>query len=201
MESVDMLQIKIDKARAALPKQTLTAIDAVDWKAVIARMVGKKGYSVDQLGTLELETELLLCGLITPEAYPKELENRMGINAAQATELVNDMNENVFKKIRDNLMGKTGNPKQAKTVTQDDGLETREEILKRLETPEISAPHPLIAQKLSGPMKTSPVKTEHTLENLSPASSPAGAPEQKSTPPVPPAPKKYEVDPYREKPE
>ena len=101
-------------------------------------------------------------------------------------------------------------------------IETREEILARLEKPELGAParnvssvadarphdsqqrvgqaggpHPIVAQKLSGPMKIPSVKTEHTLKNLTKPSETTQVPE----PQKPPTPPKYDIDPYREVPE
>ena len=101
---IDLLKIKIEKAKRELPEETLNAIATVDWRAKIFQLREKKGYSFEQLGDLELETELLLCGLLSPENYPKELEKGMGISGAQANELVNEMNDLVFKKIREGLI-------------------------------------------------------------------------------------------------
>lgn len=101
---VDLLQIRIENAKAKLPSETINAIAAIDWKAVILSMREKKGYSFEQLGDLELETELLLCGLTTPEEYPKELETRMKISRAETSELVNEMNKLVFNKIKEELI-------------------------------------------------------------------------------------------------
>ena len=74
MNTVDLLQIKIEKARAELSEESRQAIDAINWKNVIVGLRAEKGYSFTQLEDLELETELLLCGLLNPEDYPKELE-------------------------------------------------------------------------------------------------------------------------------
>ena len=106
-EVIDLLKIKIEKAKRELSFETVNAIDAVDWKAAILGLRSKYGYNIEQLGDLELETELLLCGLVTPENYPKELENRMKIPRAKANELVNEMNDLVFKKIREELIKNT----------------------------------------------------------------------------------------------
>ena len=105
--TVDLLQIKIEEAKRDLPIDTVNAIAAVDWKAAILGMRNKYGYTFEQLGDLEIETELLLCGLLPPEDYPKELSGRMGIPRTQADELVKDMNELVFKKIREELIKNT----------------------------------------------------------------------------------------------
>ena len=105
--TTDLLQIKIEKAKTQLPEETKNAINSVDWKAVILGMRGKKGYSFEQLGDLETETELLLCGLLDPENYPKELENRMKLSKTEVNELVKEMNEQVFAKIKENLIKRT----------------------------------------------------------------------------------------------
>jgi hypothetical protein len=103
-DTPDLLQIKIETARAELPEETKSAIDAVDWKATITGLRAKKGYTFEQLGDLETETELLLCGLLSPEDYPKELEKRMNISKDDANKLVDELNDLIFKKIREEII-------------------------------------------------------------------------------------------------
>ena len=103
-DQVDLLQIKIEKAKEELSEDTLKAIAAVPWQAAILKLREEKGYSFEQLGDLELETELLLYGLTRPEDYPRELENSMGISGAQANELVAEMNKTVFSRIKEELI-------------------------------------------------------------------------------------------------
>ena len=67
---IDLLQIKIEKAKGELPEETLNAIAAVDWKAVILGMRESKGFNFEQLGDLELETELIRRSL--NNAMPKK---------------------------------------------------------------------------------------------------------------------------------
>ena len=119
-DTIDLLQIKIEKAKEMLPAETVNAIAAADWKAAILGMRLKKGYTFEQLGDLELETELMLCGLVSPEDYPKELENRMGISGAEANELVNEMNDLVFKKIREELIRNTERKEIFRNKTAED---------------------------------------------------------------------------------
>ena len=101
---LDILQIKIERAKENLPPETRKAINSVDWKAVILGMRETKGYSLEQLEDLELETELVLCGLSLPENYPKELEEKMKIPRPQVEQLVTEMNNLVFRKIKDELI-------------------------------------------------------------------------------------------------
>jgi hypothetical protein len=102
--TIDLLQIKIENAKKQLSDDTLNAIATVAWQAEIIKMRETKGYTFEQLGDLELETELLLCGLINPKDYSGELEKRMGISKASANELVEEMNKLVFSKIKEELI-------------------------------------------------------------------------------------------------
>lgn len=104
---VDILQIKIERAKEKLPEDTQNAIAAVDWKAAILSLREKKGYNFEQLGELETETELILCGLLDPADYQKEIQARMDISKAEAGELVEEMNDLVFKKIKEELIKNT----------------------------------------------------------------------------------------------
>ena len=233
MDTVDLLQIKIEKARMELPADTRAAIDAVDWRGVIMEIRNKEGYDFIQLGELEIETELLLCGLANPENYPRQIEKGMGITHEAAQKLVNEMNDKVFKKIKEELIKITENKKLVAEKAEPQpvdvekplnerlgkagiqitemapaqngsvqALETREEILEKIEKPAPvlanTEPHPLLVEKLSGPMQIPSTKTVHSLDNLTKPPLPANTAPVK---PTPSAPQKYSEDPYREKPE
>lgn len=105
--TVNLLQIKIERAREKLPVETLNAIAAVDWRQAIMKIRQKKGYNFEQLGALETETELLLCGLISSDEYPREVEKRMNISRAETEEIINEMNLYVFRKIKEELIKNT----------------------------------------------------------------------------------------------
>lgn len=103
-DPLDLLQIKIDQAKAELPAVTREAIERVDWKKSLIDLRTKKGYTFEQLSALELETELVLCGIVPTENYPKELEARMKLPKARVDELVAEMNDLVFSRIRAELI-------------------------------------------------------------------------------------------------
>ena len=218
---IDLLQIKIEKAKTELSEESRQAIDAVDWKTIILNMRAEKGYSFTQLEDLEIETELLLCGLLNPEDYPKELEKRMGIPKPKVDELVNEMNKKVFERIREELVKnierkkvseEKGQPLENSSKTLlDNGksLESREELLEKIENPESINNYELritnekkpitndqlritnlenqsiLGQKLSGTFQIPKTETDHSITNLS-----------KDTKPKIP-----QADPYREVPE
>ncbi len=194
--TVDLLQIKIEKARAELSEESRQAIDAIDWKNIIIRMRAEKGYSFTQIEDLELETELLLCGLLNPEDYPKELEKRMGIPKPKVDELVNELNEKIFGKIRAELVKNIERKKTsdfAPLIDKERGrgevnekrsnFESRDELLEKIENPEKTSS--ILSQKLSGTFSIPKVETDHSLNNMT-----KGSGEEKTTLP--------KVDPYRE---
>ncbi len=194
--TVDLLQIKIEKARAELSEESRQAIDAIDWKNIIIRMRAEKGYSFTQIEDLELETELLLCGLLNPEDYPKELEKRMGIPKPKVDELVNELNEKIFGKIRAELVKNIERKKTSDFVPLIDkergrgevnekrsNFESRDELLEKIENPEKTSS--ILSQKLSGTFSIPKVETDHSLNNMT-----KGSGEEKTTLP--------KVDPYRE---
>lgn len=104
----DLLQIKIDEAKAKLSEEIKNAITAINWRETVLGMREKKGYSFSQLEDLEIQTELLLYGLIKPEEYEKELESLMKISKEETVELINDLNTRIFQKIREELIKNSG---------------------------------------------------------------------------------------------
>jgi len=219
MDDIDLLQIKIEKAKSELPEDTQNAINAVDWKAVIMEMRQKKGYSFEQLGDLELETELLLCGLLDPRDYPRELENRMEISRREADELVGDMNKLVFTKIREELIRNTERKKifegKKKPEVKNGATVAGWPLMNKGETHVLNEagidilPSPVpadtskktdpLGQKFSTVVQNQMVKTEHSPENLTPAKnagSPLGTDEKNLAPAYPNG-----TDPYRLPPE
>jgi hypothetical protein len=104
MDTTDTLQLKIQNARGNLPEMSREAMDAINFRSTILGLSG--GYTSDQLEILETETELLLCGLLTTENYPKEVETRMGISKSQVDALLSELDRSVFKKIQEILIKK-----------------------------------------------------------------------------------------------
>ncbi len=202
-DPIDLLQIKIEKAKENLSEETLRSINAVDWKKAIIDMRGRKGYSFEQLEDLEIETELLLCGLESPDDYPKEVERRLGLSKVQTADLMRELNASIFQPIREEFIkiSEAEKPekeeKPAPLQRDDTPIETPAEILKNLEEKELPAgpaPKPVFAPKLSAPFKAPIRTTEYTLGNLSKRVEPAAAAPKPEVP-------KPKLDPYREIPE
>ncbi len=125
---MDLLQVKIEEAKKKLGEDTLNAIANVDWKSGIFKIREKNDYNLEQLAELELETEMLLCGLVRGEDYEKDLSDRMKISRDEANSLVQDMNEFVFKKIKNELIRLTER-KRAIHTGKEPLIETRRGVI------------------------------------------------------------------------
>lgn len=132
--TTDTLQTKITEARNLLSKESREAIDNVNWKLTILGM--NKKYNPDQLENLETETELLLCGILNPEDYPRELENRMNITKEEVNLIVSEMDRLIFKKIQEELEKRINNKEEIP-------LPPYAKIEEKVETPkEVESPKP-----------------------------------------------------------
>ncbi len=97
----DTLQLQILNAKKELPEISVAAIDAINWKSTL-RDISKK-YSPEQQESLEIETELMFCGLVGIEDFPTELENRMKLSHTEVLLLLAEMDKQIFKKIQEDL--------------------------------------------------------------------------------------------------
>lgn len=205
-DNIDLLQVKIEKAKEKLSKEARSAIDSVNWRKVILEMREKKGYNIDQLGELEIETELLLCGLTTTEQYTKELENRMKIPKTQVEMLVNELNELIFRKIKDELIKLTNLNNKKEQV---DALINTETTIKSADTEDTPDPQikpaptkteikpedkynidSILSKKLTGAFKIGGSTTEYSLNNISKQNELSGTNNTKEN-------NTKSVDPYR----
>lgn len=98
MENTDSLQTLINKAKEKLPQNSIEAINSFDWKSIISKINDR--LTEIQLDTLEIETELVLCGIVKTEDYSKELMEKMGLPEIEVSMLLNDLNKSIFEKIR-----------------------------------------------------------------------------------------------------
>lgn len=127
-EDLDVLQIKIEKAREELSPDTVLAINSFNWKIIVSSIGFKNKYSAEQIDILTTETELLLCGLVDTTEFKQELQTRLNISRNQADLLVKDLNDLVFSKIKINLISILDKNRDTREVP---GSMSPKEIVKR----------------------------------------------------------------------
>ncbi len=109
------------------------------------------------------------------------------LDEIEETEEINngDENNDILKSAGIEIIPEKLELETASTYRDEGNLiENREDLLKKIEKPETI--DPILTEKLSGSVKIGMVKTEHSLSNITPSSTPTSGPK---------------IDPYREIPE
>lgn len=150
----------------------------------IVKIGEKYNLHIDQVGDLSLSTRQLALGTEKKEDFLKNIMERLEIEEELAQKLTDEINQNIFLRIRQLL--------QRAEVTKEsvDTPETPEQILKHIEDGglELPAPeHPVVEPE--------PDLTEHLLENTITS---AHVEEEKTVNKIPIQKKSYSTDPYRE---
>jgi hypothetical protein len=193
----------------SLPESIKAVITSSNYEEALLEIGKKYQLNVEKLSILEVETTMVMMALIPTANFETELTRELGVDKAVGSQIVKDINEKIFFKIRE-LLKLMNTPVGEKPVVKEEAEEsvktetenTTADIMKSAGIEILGKkeePHPIMAQKLSGYTKIEPVKTEHTLENITKNPSTPVAPAT----PTPPAPSSYpkNEDPYRMKPE
>lgn len=81
--------------------------DAIFAEATAEKMneIGKKhNLLIDKIGILAKETGYVMLGLEHPNDFVGNLASMLGVSTSEAREIVQDINESIFKPIREHLM-------------------------------------------------------------------------------------------------
>ncbi|MCR4330504.1 MAG: hypothetical protein NUV49_01325 [Patescibacteria group bacterium] len=137
-----------------LPKDLQDAITSNDIDVAMQEISKKSHLHIDQAGELADEVGLVLLGVVHPDDFLEDVVFRLKIDKKAAGEIVADVNEHVFKKVRESLMkvhridsmvpGGFNDWSGAEVVASGDTKEilpSKEEMLKEIEQ-EVDAPTP-----------------------------------------------------------
>ncbi len=87
-----------------LPSYVRESLEQIHWDEEILAIGKKHGLHIDEMGTLQLETMMVLVGIVHPDEYPKSLQQELHIPKEKIDAIVADVNEKVFKNIREALI-------------------------------------------------------------------------------------------------
>ncbi len=99
-------EISSDKLITAfqnLPEELQNAILDNNVDATIANIGQKNQLHVDKMGTLMVETNLVMFGLTHPEDFTGRLKEKLGLSDDTAKKIASEINAEVFEKIRDTM--------------------------------------------------------------------------------------------------
>jgi len=130
---------KIDKRFNDLSKETKDAIEKSDYQTKIYEIGQKYNLTVYQMGILGESTINVMLGITLPNKFGESLE-RLELPTEKTTEIINNINEGILKKIREQLVkninqNKFSKDDESKTMLERP-IESREEMLKHIEKPE-----------------------------------------------------------------
>ncbi len=126
----------ISEQLKTIPQELRDAILAVDYLLKLQTITKNNKLMVDQAGELETETTLVMLGLEPLEDYVDNLVKNVGLPKNQALIVAHDVNESIFKGVREALKKINEEAIAAENKAVAPNEPTKEEILSRIEMPE-----------------------------------------------------------------
>ena len=182
----------------ALPEMIQNLILSSHYQDTLIEIGKKYQLNVEQLGLLEQETTLVMMGLTPTDSFETELTQELSVDKMKGNQIVTEINEKIFLTIRDLLKlmytpageePSVEEETEQSEISPDKGrqeglnLETRDELLEKIENPEKTPPirndegsqrppvsngtGSILEQKLSGSFSFPKVETDHSLNNIS----------------------------------
>jgi hypothetical protein len=154
------------------PAEMEKIINESNYRATVYSIARAYGLNVSQMGALEKAVTNLITGTIHPDKFADSLEDDLELPSEKMTALINDINERIFKKIREKIIEKTKtttpNEEKDNSILSSAGIEILP-VGKTAEKPKGDKErdiHPMLIQKLSVPVQTQVKKTGYVLDNI-----------------------------------
>lgn len=181
----------LDERFSKLPEEIKKTIIDIGYNFKINSIAQEYKLNVPEMNTLEETTTRVITGAIHPDSFERELRTRLDLGEDTARAMTRAINTEILKPIRDKMEQVYTN--KPKTTLSDIRPQKR---LENIAKPGLSLPElkegdakvdqkmtPIFAEKLSTPIKSTTVSTDHSLTNVT---------KQNNTPKI-----TYKVDPYR----
>jgi len=133
---------KLDDRFSKLPEKTQNAIKASGYETSLYEISKKYNLTVAQMNIFGEAVMNIMSGIISSEEFPNAIKY-LNLPSEKVVEITNDTNEKIFKNIREKLIQNTQIEEKTKESFSDQSLEnkkmmeSREELLKIIENPEI----------------------------------------------------------------
>ena len=123
-----------------LPPELRQAIFSVDYAQKLQEIVKNNKLMIDQAGKLEAETSLVMIGIEPIDKYVGNLVKNVGLSSIQASIVAHDVNESIFKNIRESLKVLSDTMEEeevaSEIITPISPVPTKETIVAGIENPE-----------------------------------------------------------------
>ncbi|OGZ27271.1 MAG: hypothetical protein A3F95_00055 [Candidatus Nealsonbacteria bacterium RIFCSPLOWO2_12_FULL_39_31] len=191
-----------------LPEDLKDSIFGLEMNEIVEKIGRENQLNIEQIGDLANETGMVMLGVTHPNEFIGNLADRLEVDKEKARAIAGEINEQVFKKVRDSLrkihnMREGGEEEQKTEIEHHQGPslmvgQNREDILKEIEKdhsqenliPDIMKGNANpFEEKMKEGVLIAPVEEKHYIEESA----------KTALLPEPEKPKKYQgFDPYRE---
>jgi hypothetical protein len=103
-DNFEDLQKELKTRFTLLPEEIQKTITSSDYQMQLFEIAKKHKLTYEKLGTLELETTMVLLGMTPPSQYEKDIAHELGQKPEELTELIQEIKDKVFTPIRASLM-------------------------------------------------------------------------------------------------
>lgn len=100
-----------------IPKKVRGVISAFNWESKVEEIGKKHKLHIDQMGELRNETLFMLVGLTHPGDFYTKIQEVLELPEEKTTAVVNDINEQIFSKIRQALVKAVGEEEEEEAWT------------------------------------------------------------------------------------
>src|SRR3989344_1468576 len=94
---------QISQMYDSLPEDLKDSIFSVDTTSVVNEIGRKYGLAIDKIGDLANETGMVMLGVTHPNEFIGNLTERLEVDKEKARAIAGEINEQVFKKVRESL--------------------------------------------------------------------------------------------------
>lgn len=101
---VSAVESEIRTRFSLLPTEIQETIQSSDYQMKLFEIAKKHKLTYEKLGQIELETTMVLLGMTPPDEFKFDINEQLKLSPADLDSVVLDINEQIFKPIRDKLM-------------------------------------------------------------------------------------------------
>ena len=94
---------QISQMYDSLPEDLKDSIFSVDTTSVVNEIGRKYGLAIDKIGDLANETGMVMLGVTHPNEFIGNLADRLEVDKEKARAIAQEINEQIFKKVRESL--------------------------------------------------------------------------------------------------
>ncbi len=115
----EKLKQKMSSEIAKLSKVKQEAINSLDWGNITEEVGKKYSFSEKEMNALQVETGLVLIGLVNPNIYEENIEENVGVTKNNAEKIAQEIFEKIFSPFSEKIVSLTKSSVRLNSVSWD----------------------------------------------------------------------------------